>query len=183
MEINRLREMYRKDLPLYDVPAPRTRSKRKLTGTFEQIECNAKKRRVDNPIRANPVDSQLEQRVWPFKFHSVNEQWQCNACASLGLQFDRSNGASPGSGNLPLTHPDKIKTIVGDGNCMFRSLSYILSRVQRGYVKKLFSTCIRECGSTLYVGMYTFLIRLSSETFLGALGVTPSRLPLSLGMG
>ena len=50
MEINRLREMYRKDLPLYDVPAPRTRSKRKLTGTSEQIEPNAKKRRVDNPI-------------------------------------------------------------------------------------------------------------------------------------
>ena len=50
MEINRLREIYRKDLLLYDVPAPRTRSKRKLTGTSERIEPNAKKRRVDNPI-------------------------------------------------------------------------------------------------------------------------------------
>ena len=93
----------------------------------------------------------------------ISEQWQCNACASLGLQFDRSNGASPGSGNLPLTHPDKIKTIVGDGNCMFRSLSYILSQVHkpniRGYVKKLFSTCIRECGSTLYVGMTRTAVR------------------------
>ena len=139
MEINRLREMYRKDLPLYDVPAPRTRSKRKLTGTSEQIEPNAKKRRVDNPIKANPINSQLEQRVWPFKFHSVDEQWQRNACASLGLQFERSNGASPGSGSLPLTCPDKnkIKTIVGDGNCMFRSLSYIItgSQAQHGRLR------------------------------------------------
>ena len=44
----------------------------------------------------------------------------------------RSNGASPGSGNMPLTCPDKnkIKTIVGDGNCMFRSLSYIITGSQ-----------------------------------------------------
>ena len=89
MEINRLRKMYRKDLPLYDVPAPRTRSKRKLTGTSEQIEPNAKKRRVDNPIKANPVDSQLEQRVaMAFQISFSRWQWQRNTCASLGLQFE-----------------------------------------------------------------------------------------------
>ena len=88
-EINRLRELYRKDLPLYDVPAPRTRSKRKLTGICEQNEPSAKNRKVGSSINANPAESQLEQRVWPFRFHSVDEQWQHNACATLGLQFER----------------------------------------------------------------------------------------------
>ena len=58
---------------------------------------------------------------------------------SLGLQFERNNGASPGSGNLPLTYPDKnkIKTIVGDGSCMFRSLSYIITGSQERLREKI----------------------------------------------
>lgn len=46
-EVNRLREAYRKDLPLYDVsPKPRSLTKRKLTGT---IDANAPKRSKNQP--------------------------------------------------------------------------------------------------------------------------------------
>ena len=40
----------------------------------------------------NPRDEQ----VWPFKFYSVDEQWQHNACSTLGLQYVVSNRLRPG---------------------------------------------------------------------------------------
>ena len=44
-EINRLRELYRKDLPLYELsPAPRTATKRKLCGSTVPDQPKAKKR-------------------------------------------------------------------------------------------------------------------------------------------
>ena len=44
-EINRLRELYRKDLPLYELPpAPRTATKRKLSGSTVPDQPKAKKR-------------------------------------------------------------------------------------------------------------------------------------------
>ena len=44
-EINRLRELYRKDLPLYELPpAPRTATKRKLTGSTVPDQPKVKKR-------------------------------------------------------------------------------------------------------------------------------------------
>ena len=68
----------------------------------------------------NPSD----EHVWPFKFYSVDEQWQHNACTTLGVQFVRLR---PGGPNVDLRPPNHIKRIRGDGNCLFRSFSYIIT--------------------------------------------------------
>ena len=150
-EVNRLRELYRKDLPLYDIPTASSHSKRKLTGSCEldkpvpkqrrtsiksaeksNTKNNTKKNECSNLSQADKPHtdpgSQLP-RTWPFKFHSVDEQWQRGTCASLGFNFKKTNGVAPGSVSLPLTCPDqqKVKSIMGDGNCMFRSLSYVIT--------------------------------------------------------
>ena len=50
----------------------------------------------------------------------------------MGLKFVKANGVSPGSGDTPLSRPDmrSIKKILGDGNCMFRALSRIVTGSQ-----------------------------------------------------
>ena len=66
----------------------------------------------------------------PYKFHSVDEQWQRNICEFMGLRFRRPNKVSRGGPNVPLGPPDlrAIKPIAGDGNCFFRFILYIITR-------------------------------------------------------
>jgi len=149
-EINRLRKKYRKDLPLYKIPC--LSSKRKLTGAphgepaFKKAHIDQAPKRKAQSLSANDVPSTKKQRsvgaaqpdkhkVWPFSFHSVDVQWQRSACQAMGLKFEKGNGVSPGSGDMPLTRPDmrSIKRILGDGNCMFRALSRIVSGSQNHY--------------------------------------------------
>ena len=49
--------------------------------------------------------------------------------SGYGPQVYEGYGVSPGSGDTPLTRPDmrSIKKIQGDGNCMFRALSRIVT--------------------------------------------------------
>ena len=80
----------------------------------------------------------------PYKFHSVDELWQCNICDFMDLRFRRSNKATQGGLNLPLGPPDPrvIKPIAGDGNCFFRSVSYIVtgSELQHMDVRRVIFT-------------------------------------------
>lgn len=149
-EVNRLRETYRKDLPLFELPLTRRAStKRKLTGSIQQSEPKRKgtKASLGMPSekrpqkRKRPSDFQKEKppkkpctpsdrdydprhaQVWPFSFYSVDKQWQRNACIRMGLQFHGQTKLSPGGPNVPLKRPDlrTVKRITGDGNCLFRS--------------------------------------------------------------
>ena len=162
-ELNRLRQAFRKDLTLYNIPKNST--KRKLTGTtqhdgpdLKKIRCTRKcKQPCDtDPSEGAPPDlpnkpkqlctphhstgpssqqndvilissAQEQHTLCPFKFHSVDAAWQHNACDTLGLQFRRSNGIQRGAPTVPLTPPRITKRITGDGNCLFRSLSYIIT--------------------------------------------------------
>ena len=47
----------------------------------------------------------------------------------LSVPFVRCNGVCPGGSNVLLTRPNnrKVKHIEGDGNCLFRSFSYIIT--------------------------------------------------------
>ena len=143
-EINRLRKAYRKDLPLYDLSvSARKPSKRKLLGTCsESDEPPAKKvarpKTKQGPRKMtesgiNNAAPTKNKSVWPFNFHSVDEEWQRETCRQLGLQFEWPNGVSAGSSETPLTRPDmrKIKKITGDGNCMFRAFSRVLTGSKR----------------------------------------------------
>ena len=55
----------------------------------------------------------------PFRFHSVDVQWQRNACATLGLHFEKPNGVTLGGPDVVLNPPSaaNCKAISGDGNC------------------------------------------------------------------
>ena len=131
-EINRLRKAYRKDLLLYDLSvSARKPSKRKLLGTCsESDEPPAKK--VARPKTKQGPCKTTESGI-NNAFHSVDEEWQRETCRQLGLQFEWPNGVSAGSSKTPLTRPDmrKIKKITGDGNCMFRAFSRILTGSER----------------------------------------------------
>ena len=67
--------------------------------------------------------------VSPFKFHSVDVQWQQSACQQLGLQYTTQTKVRAGGPNVPLTCPDmrSVKCIQGDGNCLFQAFSYVLT--------------------------------------------------------
>ena len=148
-EINHLRAAYRSDLPSYDLPTTkRGRKCSKLTGCFG--EPDAKKPKTDDgpskskrpnegktssAKKSKTVDSEdliitgVDPVINAYKFYTVNEQWQRNACARLGLQFVRVSKMRPGGPNVTLTPPDRrtIKHIVGDGNCLFRCFSYMIT--------------------------------------------------------
>ena len=73
----------------------------------------------------NPVD-------WVYGLLVINEDWQRDMCAVMGLRFICANDVSPGGPDIALRHPN-IRTLVntiGDGNCMFRAFSYIITGSQ-----------------------------------------------------
>ena len=103
-EVNRLRQTFRKDLPLYNIPLKSaSTAKRKLTGITDDDLPYSKKGKLDaaastknmkrkNPSthttqakrkcsRSNPTQTQVHEN--PFKFNPVNEQWQQNACSNI----------------------------------------------------------------------------------------------------
>ena len=113
-EVNRLRQLFRKDLPLYEIPTACVSRKRKLTGTCD-VEPQSKKRCGPTTKKLEPEPKSksksaraqsCQKKVWPFKFHSVDEQWQRTACHSLSINFKQKNGIFQGSGERPLTRPD-----------------------------------------------------------------------------
>ena len=67
--------------------------------------------------------------VSPFSFHTVDVQWQQSACQQLGLQCTTQIRVRAGGPTVPLTHPDmhSVRNIQGNGNCLFREFSYILT--------------------------------------------------------
>ena len=166
-EVNRLRQTYRNDLPLYNIPSP-TKRKRKLTGVSEvpsakrvstesvtpgpsvDIKPRIKRKSTvvsevpsakkvcaesvtPGPSTSTVVDDDCvitgEASESPLKFYPVTIDWQQRACQQLGLQYHAPTRVRPGGPNVPLTRPDmrSLKRIQGDGNCLFRALSYIIT--------------------------------------------------------
>ena len=174
-EINRLRETYRKDLPLYDLPKVKPQTghkvkKRKLTGSHGNPPKKARladtrKTVTEVPVKKLPLkrkrlqpqagdnrskkkvcssaaaltSRQQRNRTWPFRFNPVDEEWQRNACHLMGLEFVSTSGWSEGGPDVTLTRPRTVKRIQGDGNCLFRCISYLVtgSEEQHGRVREV----------------------------------------------
>ena len=146
-EVNRLRQTFRKYLPLYNIPLKSASTvKRKLTGIdlphpkkskLDAATSTIKVKRKSPSTqttqakrkcsRSNPTQTQVHEN--PLKFNPVNKQWQQNACSQIGLQLYANNRVRGGGPNAPLTRPDmrSVKRIEGDGNCLFRAFSYIIT--------------------------------------------------------
>ena len=63
-----------------------------------------------------------------FRYNSVDVRWQWNACATLGLHFEKPNGVTQGGPDVVLNPPSaaNCKAISGDGNCLFHTFSHII---------------------------------------------------------
>ena len=59
----------------------------------------------------------------------MDEAWQRQACELLGIRFVRPFQRQEGGSDMILTRPDmrSLRSIGGDGNCLFRALCYIIS--------------------------------------------------------
>ena len=64
-----------------------------------------------------------------YRYHPVDEDWQRQACELLGIQFVCPFQWQDGGPHVVLTRPDmrSLRSIGGDGNCLFRALCYIIS--------------------------------------------------------
>ena len=59
----------------------------------------------------------------------MDEAWQRQACELLGIRFIRPFQRQESGSDMILTRPDmrSLRSIGGDGNCLFRALCYIIS--------------------------------------------------------
>ena len=53
----------------------------------------------------------------------------------MGLEFVSRCDVDEGGPNVPLTHPRRVKSIMGDGNCLFRSFSYLITGTEQQYAQ------------------------------------------------
>ena len=112
-------------------PTPKKVPKKmKRTGSSDLEDGQPRKK--PHTCSGDDDDPDLEAHSGPslqYKFYPVNEQWQRNKCALLGLQFYGKNSVSSGGPHIALTPPDlrEIKHIPLDGNCFFRSICYIIT--------------------------------------------------------
>ena len=72
----------------------------------------------------------------PYSYYPVDVTWRRNACTTLGLQYRRSARLTAGGPHVVLTPPDPhgITHITADGNCLFRSFSYIITGSQEQHM-------------------------------------------------
>ena len=169
-EINRLRQLHRKDLPAYKIPVA-TAKKRKLTGASEgdaallpppkkrktaQVATKGGKKPPPNKTNAKATPDLItlgDGVAEDFKFHSVGVQWQRNACLLLSVTYEKANAVHAGGCDVSLMLPDKkhIKRIAGDNNCMFRSLSYVVTGSEDHHkaVRSKIVKHIKQCPSRI----------------------------------
>ena len=71
---------------------------------------------------------------WPeYRYIQVDENWQRNTCIRMGLQFKRLFKCQAGDADFILTCPNKrtLRNVQGDGNCLFRAMSYIITGCEK----------------------------------------------------
>jgi hypothetical protein len=80
------------------------------------------------------VERAAPRTTWPeFRYYQTDEQWQQEKCRQLNLVYARSHHfVEPGGPNVILKRPNLRAVVkgVGDGNCLFRCFSYILTGSQ-----------------------------------------------------
>ena len=111
---------------------PRKTCKRKAKPSVEKKPAKkAKVADTDNDACLVTAVENVHQRTeWTdLRFFPVDEEWQRQTCETLGLQFRRVFNHQVGGPDIILTRPDcrTLRKIMGDGNCLFRSLSYIIT--------------------------------------------------------
>ena len=83
--------------------------------------------------------TQPSTTCWPHvRYYQVTEQWQRSVCARMPeLQYVSRFVCTPGGPDVVLTRPNlrRLRTIMGDGNCLFRALAYIITGSENQHYK------------------------------------------------
>ena len=87
-----------------------------------------------------------------FRYHPVDAEWQQRTCETLGLEYVAPNGIAPGGPEVSLTPPITFRAIKGDGNCLFRALSFIItgSEEQHMALRQVIIRHMRSIGQLLW---------------------------------
>ena len=154
-EVNRLRSCFRKDLSLYDIPpTKKCPIKRKIPLSDESCpptkkrpvkfpslrkgsSSDGKKRTVESTSGTTNEDCVITavhrpgpRTEWAdYRYYPVDESWQRQACDTLNVRFVCPIQCQTGGADVILTRPDlrTRKRIRGDGNCLYRAMSYIIT--------------------------------------------------------
>ena len=62
------------------------------------------------------------------------QQGQQETCEAMGLNYITFNGITPGGREVGLEPPTTFTRIVGDGNCLFRSLAHIITGTEEQHM-------------------------------------------------
>ena len=114
--------------------SPSNLVKRKLCSMFDSGPIEKKTRTTTTKdCVVTGFDMPVVRTEWPeYRYYPVDNEWQHNACRQLGLTFVRPFTCVPGGPDVVLRRPvtTSLKKIEGDGNCLFRSLCYIITGSQ-----------------------------------------------------
>ena len=107
------------------------KAKRRCSSHIPKSAPSAKKRKVaddDKDCEVVGVHRPTAPRYeWlDYRYYPVDEAWQRQACELLGIRFVRPFQRQDGGSDMILTRPDmrSLRSIGGDGNCLFRALCY-----------------------------------------------------------
>ena len=92
----------------------------------------ANKENIDNDCKIVVSEGVhgLHRIAWPeFRYHQIDENWQRNACIRMGLCLVRVFQCQVGGVDIILRCPNlrTLRNVQGDGNCLFRAMSYIIT--------------------------------------------------------
>ena len=78
-----------------------------------------------------------------FRYYQVDEQWQRHLCSMLRLECTKIYDRSSCSNEAPLTAPTArcVQHTLGDGNCLFRSLSFVLTGSEQSHMNVRLLIC------------------------------------------
>ena len=68
-------------------------------------------------------------------FNPVTMAWQIEKCDSFNIQLSQKNNSLSSTRRQPLnfSRPDETQNILGDGNCFFRALSFVITGSQSNH--------------------------------------------------
>ena len=122
----------------------------------------------------------------------MNSECQRQLCQHLGLQYRRPNHFGSGGPHCVLTQPNfkTVRRILGDGNCLFRALSYVVTgseddhmAVRRAIVNHMVSIAHLLLGSHVQQNSIQAYIQDTAMNQEGTWGTNISRsLPLPISV-
>ena len=120
---------------------------------------NAQAKAVD--VTGKLEITRVELNNSQFRYYPGDVEWQQRVCEELQLEYYGPNGIASGSPSTPLTNPTGLKNIRGDGNCMFRAFSFIItgSEDQHMQVRHVIIRHMRVTGPALWESKISPLLR------------------------